>query len=117
MIGGSRPNLDARYDLIFDTGNCLLRVQCKWGRLSKDKDVVMVNLMSSWCTPMGYARTAYEAGEVDLFAVYCEGMNRCYLLGADGLVGRRTIYLRLSDPRNGRGLALTLLQISASTGL
>jgi prevent-host-death family protein len=104
----SRPNVDARYDLIFDTGSSLLRVQCKWGALDADADVIKVNLTSSWCTPTGYARTTYALGEVDLFAVYCGEQNRCYLLPADGLVGRRSIWLRLSEPRNGQRACVNL---------
>ena len=104
----SRPNLDARYDLIFDTGSSLLRVQCKWGALDEDAGVIKVNLTSSWCTPDGYARSTYAVGEVDLFAVYCGEQDRCYLLGADGLVGRRAIWLRLSEPRNGQRACVNL---------
>jgi prevent-host-death family protein len=104
----ARPNVDARYDLIFDTGKCLLRVQCKWGRLGTREGVVKVNLVSSWCTPSGYAKSTYKAGEVDLFAVYCHELNRCYLLEGDWLVGRRAIYLRLSEPRNSQRACVNL---------
>jgi PD-(D/E)XK nuclease superfamily protein len=104
----ARPDQDARYDLIFDTGTSLLRVQCKWGNLSVRESVVKVNLVSSWCTPSGYARNTYQAGEVDLFGVYCYELNRCYLLEADGLVGRRSIYLRLSEPKNAQRACVNL---------
>jgi PD-(D/E)XK endonuclease len=104
----SRPNVDARYDLIFDTGTSLLRVQCKWGALDADAGVINVNLTSNRCTPAGYARTTYGAGEVDLFAVYCLEQNRCYLLEADGLVGRRAIWLRLSEPKNRQRACVNL---------
>jgi prevent-host-death family protein len=104
----SRPNIDARYDLIFDTGSSLLRVQCKWGRLDAHEGVIKVNLVSSWCIPSGYARSTYKAGEVDLFAVYCHELNRCYLLEADALVDRRTMYLRLSEPRNAQRACVNL---------
>ena len=77
-------------------------------RPNVDAGVVKVNLVSSWCTPSGYARTAYAVGEVDLFAVYCGEQNRCYLLGADWLVGRRAIWLRLSEPRNGQRACVNL---------
>jgi hypothetical protein len=32
-----RPILDARYDLVFDTGNTLWRVQCKWGAFDQNR--------------------------------------------------------------------------------
>jgi prevent-host-death family protein len=104
----SRPNLDARYDLVFDTGNSLFRVQCKWGALDEEAGVIKVNLTSSWCTPTGYARSPYMAGEVDLFAIYCSEQDRCYLLGAEELVSRRGIYLRIAEPRNGQRACVNL---------
>jgi PD-(D/E)XK nuclease superfamily protein len=104
----SRPNVDARYDLIFDTGSLLLRVQCKCGALHRDAGIIKVNLETSWCTPTGYARSSYEAGEIDLFAVYCAEQNGCYLLPADRLAGRRAISLRLSEPRNKQRACVNL---------
>jgi prevent-host-death family protein len=104
----SRPNVDARYDLVFDTGSSLWRVQCKCGALDEEAGVIRVNLTTSWCTPTGYASSTYAAGEVDLFAVYCAELDRCFLLEADGLVGRRAIYLRLSAPRNGQRACVNL---------
>jgi hypothetical protein len=103
-----RPNLDARYDLVFDTGSALLRVQCKWGGLDEEAGLIRVNLMSSWCTPNGYIRNAYTAGEIDLFGVYCAGLDRCYLLEAEPLAERRAIQLRLSAPRNGQRACVNL---------
>jgi hypothetical protein len=65
----SRPDFHARYDLIFDTGSSLLRIQCKCGALDRNAGVLKVNLESTWCTPAGYVRNTYAAGEVDYFAV------------------------------------------------
>jgi hypothetical protein len=103
-----RPNLDARYDLVFDTGDALWRVQCKWGGLDQEAGVIKVGLMSSWCTPTGYVRNAYVAGEVDLFGVYCAALDSCYLLKAEPLAERRAIYLRLSAPKNGQRACVNL---------
>jgi prevent-host-death family protein len=103
----SRPDQDARYDLIFDTGKALLRVQCKCGQLDEEAGVIKVNLETSWCTPNGYAKNPYLAGEVDLFAVYCAGHDR-YLLDAARLVGRRAIWLRLTAPRNSQRACVNL---------
>jgi prevent-host-death family protein len=64
--------------------------------------------MSSWCTPAGYVRNAYSEGEVDLFGIYCAELDRCYLLDADQLVDRRTIFLRVSVPRNGQRACVNL---------
>jgi hypothetical protein len=60
-----------RADLVLEIGDRLHRVQCKWGRLSKDRRAIVVNLAGSRLTPAGYIRTSYAAGEVDLVGVYC----------------------------------------------
>jgi prevent-host-death family protein len=104
----SRPDAATRYDLIFDTGSSLLRVQCKCGALDRNAGVIKVRLESCWYTPTGYVRNPYAAGDVDLFAVYCGEQGRCYLLPADGLTGRHAIYLRLSQPRNKQRACVNL---------
>src|SRR6185503_9437933 len=50
-----RPIVEhGRYDLAFEIGDEILRVQCKWGSLRDGGAVLRVNLTSSWCTPTGY---------------------------------------------------------------
>jgi prevent-host-death family protein len=112
----SRPIIDARYDLIFDTGRSVWRVQCKCGALHRDAGVIKVNLMSTWCTPTGYARNSYSAGELDLIALYCGDLDACYLLDAAPLADRRAIYLRLSPPRNGQRACVNLAADFAFAG-
>ena len=96
-----RPVVEhGRYDLAFEIGPQLLRVQCKWGNLRDDGAVVRVNLTSSWCTPSGYERRYYAEHEIDLVAVYCHELDRCYLLPSKLVAGRRSIDLRLKPPKN-----------------
>ena len=84
-----RPIVEhARYDLAFEIGDRIYRVQCKWGGLHEDGAVVRVNLTSSWCTPTGYERRYYKASEIDLVAVYCGELDRCYLLPVSLVAGR-----------------------------
>jgi prevent-host-death family protein len=97
-----------RYDMAFEIGGQLLRVQCKWGAFHRQAGVVKVNLSSSWCTPHGYVRSSYLAGEIDLLAVYCGELDRCYLLPSSQVIGRRGIYLRHSPPRNSQRACITL---------
>ena len=61
-IGVARPFVDERYDLIFDTGAQLLRVQCKWA--SCDGEVVAVRCYSTRRDASGFVRRAYVRGEV-----------------------------------------------------
>jgi prevent-host-death family protein len=105
-----RPIVEhARYDLAFEIGGRILRVQCKWGRLHDDRAVLSVQLQGSWLSPTaGYVRTSYAENEIDLLAVYCAELDRCYLLPSALVAGRRAISLRLTPPKNGQRACLNL---------
>jgi prevent-host-death family protein len=97
-----------RYDLGFEIGHRILRVQCKWGSLDKTTGSIRVNLQGSWLSPNGYVRTSYSEAEIDLVAVYCGELDRCYLLPSALVADRRAIYLRVSPPRNAQRACLNL---------
>ena len=97
-----------RADLVLEIGKELYRVQCKWGRLLPPGDVIVVNLSSSRWTPGGQVITKYLDGEVDLVAVYCGALDRCYLLPERLFVDRRTAQLRLTPARNGQRSCINL---------
>jgi hypothetical protein len=104
-----RPVVEhGRYDLAFEIADRLFRVQVKWGGLDADRATIRVNLTSNWCTPTGYERRYYSADEIDLVAVYCGGLDRCYLLPIALVEGRRGIQLRLTPPKNGQRACLNL---------
>jgi prevent-host-death family protein len=108
-ISVMRPVVEhGRYDLGFEIGDKLFRVQCKWGGLSDDGAIIKVNLTSNWCTPAGYERRYYSEDEIDLVAVYCDALDRCYLLPIALVAGRRGIQLRVTPPRNGQRACLNL---------
>jgi prevent-host-death family protein len=95
-----------RYDLAFEIGDRILRVQCKWGSLDQGGAVIRVSLRSSWCTPNGYEHRSYKSDEIDLVAVYCGDLDRCYLLPPELAVGRSGIWLRVTAPKNGQRACL-----------
>jgi prevent-host-death family protein len=98
-----RPIVEhGRYDLGFEIGDRILRVQCKWGALDRDAGVIKVNLQTCRHTPSGYVYGSYSADEIDLVAVYCSELDRCYLLPISLVAGRRAIHLRLTPTRNGQ---------------
>jgi prevent-host-death family protein len=99
-----------RYDLAFEIGGRIHRIQCKWGSYDPDAGVIKVNLESTFLTARGYVRTAYSAAEIDFFAVYCGQLDRCYLLPIDFVDGRRAIYLRLAPSRNGQRACINLAE-------
>ena len=104
-----RPIVEqVRYDLAFELGERLFRVQCKWGCLDDTGAVIKVQLQGSWLSPTeGYVRSSYSEQEIDLVAVYCEPLDRCYLLPIALVAGRRGIQLRL-NPRNGQRACINL---------
>ena len=91
-----------RYDLVIEIGDVPLRVQCKWGRVIDDGAVIGIQLGGSRLTPAGYLRSVYTCQEIDLIAVYCGELDRCYLLPMEVAEGRREIRLRLKPARNGQ---------------
>jgi PD-(D/E)XK endonuclease len=94
-----------RYDLVLGIGGRLYRVQCKWGKRSGGG--IQVRLKSSYHSPTrGYVITTYDESEVDLVAVYCGDIDRCYLLPVELIAGRNMVFLRLDRPRNNQRAAL-----------
>jgi prevent-host-death family protein len=98
-----------RYDLAFDLGNQIVRVQCKWATLAKD--TVRVYLASTRYTSRGeQIRTRYTSEEIDYVAAYCQKLESCYLLPAELFAGRSAVHLRLSRPRNKQRAAINWAQ-------
>ncbi len=98
----------SRADLVLDIAGRLLRVQCKWGRLGLDGDVVIARIGGSSCSPSGYVLTSYREGEVDLFGIYCGELDRAFLMPASLCVERQEIRLRLTPARNSQRACINL---------
>lgn len=96
-----RPVADGgRYDLAFDIGDRLLRIQCKWASLCGD--ILNVRCATSRHTPHGYVKTTYSTDEVDAIAAYSPDLDRCYLIPIEQAAGMATISLRLAPTRNNQ---------------
>ena len=93
-----------RYDLAFDLGERILRVQCKWARLMGA--VVCVNLAGFRWTSASYVRTTYTAEEIDAVAAYCEPLDRVFLLPASEIAGRSAFHLRIEPAKNAQRAAI-----------
>jgi prevent-host-death family protein len=104
-----RPVVEhSRYDLAFEIADRILRVQCKWGGLDADGAIIKVSLQSNYLTPAGYVRNSYTSQEIDLVAVYCGDLDRCYLLPSSLACGRTSVFLRLTPPKNGQRACINL---------
>ena len=91
---------DERYDLVFDLGTKLLRVQCKWA--VRTGDVIAARCYSSRRTANGFLKRAYLRSELDAIAAYCPDLDRCYFLALDRFPQRAAIQLRLARTRNNQ---------------
>jgi hypothetical protein len=101
VMGGSR------YDLIFDLGDRLDRVQCKWGRLVQD--IVVARISTCRHSPTrGYVRTIYTSEQIDAFAIYCEELNRYFYVPITELVARHDLRLRLTPARKSQQIGVTM---------
>ena len=96
----SRPLDDARYDLIFDLGQGLLRVQCKWA--VRAGEVVIVRCRTCRRGRNGMIQRSYKPGEIDAIGAYCAELDMCFLLPASLSVNRTFVYLRLGPTRNNQ---------------
>ena len=104
-IGVLKPLSEGhRYDLVFDTGFSLLRVQCKWA--VHRGDVIIVNCRTSRRSRDGFIRSVYTREEVDLVVGYCADSERCYALAPEVFEGHPSVSLRLSPTRNNQLLGV-----------
>jgi PD-(D/E)XK endonuclease len=51
-------------------------------------------------------RTTYSADQVDAVAVYCEALDRCYLLASSLIDGMTAMHLRVAAAQNGQRASL-----------
>jgi PD-(D/E)XK endonuclease len=96
-----RPMFEGgRYDLVFDTGRRLTRVQCKWAPLHGE--VIVIRSYSSRRNADGLVRRPYVQGEFDALGAYCAAIGRCYLIPYEAIDGAAHLHLRLGPARNNQ---------------
>ncbi len=105
-----KPQEHSRRDIAFDLGGRIWRVQCKWGRLSTAQDVVVVHTGTQRRSANGWVRTTYDESEIDLFGVYCDELDRCFLLPVSAAARQHQLHLRLTPPRNCQRACITLAE-------
>ena len=114
-IGVLKPVTDGlRYDLVFDTGSRLLRIQCKWA--VRRREVVIVNGRTCRRGRDGFVRSGYTREEVDLIAAYCPDTDRCYAVGPDVFEGHPIVSLRLAPTLNNQRAGCAGPAITSSSG-
>lgn len=100
----------SRADLILEVGDSLFRVQVKWGKLTTDRSVIVIATSGCRLTPGGYVRSPYSQDEVDLLAVYCGELDRCFLVPISLFADQHVLQLRLTPPRNKQRACINLAE-------
>ncbi|MFL6010939.1 MAG: group I intron-associated PD-(D/E)XK endonuclease, partial [Gaiellaceae bacterium] len=92
-----------RYDMIFDLGAKLWRVQCKWA--CRYEQVVVIRCYSNRRAREGLRRRRYTVDEIDAFAAYCAELDRCFFIPIED-APTNELRLRLSPPKNNQRLKI-----------
>jgi hypothetical protein len=100
----AKPMDDQKYDLIFDLGEKLLRVQCKWA--ARIGDVIAIRTRTRRRAREGLIHRSYSAEEIDAIAAFCPDTGRCYLRPHERSVERAAVQLRLEPTKNNQAAGI-----------
>jgi hypothetical protein len=92
---------DLRYDLAYyreETAE-LIRIQCKAGRYVPEIGCV---LFKNYNVTGGRTRKRGYIGDAEYFGVYCEELNKTYLVPVDLIPSTREVYLRVIPSKNNQ---------------
>jgi hypothetical protein len=87
------------YDLAYDDGGVLRRVQCKTGRLFRDGSSVHFTVVK-YTGNKGHR--IYDDDDIDYFGVYCPDTDAVYMVPKAEVGQGTTFVLRLEPTKNGR---------------
>lgn len=91
-----------RYDLLIEDGEGKYwRIQCKTGWLDEGRTVINFATASSYNHTAKQKGWRHYRGQADYFAVYCEELNKVYLIPVDN-VGLTLAKLRLVSTKNNQ---------------
>ena len=102
---------NAPYDLLVHIGNKFLRVQIKCGAMAEDSQRLSAKISRTRynMTLEKYETVRYEAGTVDLFAVYCQAIDRVFLIPADAVADQANVTITLRDARQSGQIIASLV--------
>ncbi len=90
-----------RYDLAEDRDGCLIRIQCKTGRL-RNGAILFSNESGYYNYAKEYSRRAYTKEEIDCYGVYCPETDSVYLIPFEDAQAIGQVSLRVEAPKNGQ---------------
>ncbi len=88
-----------RYDLVIDQNGKFSRVQCKTGKLTENKGIIIFNTASYSNGMASYKTFKDYRGQADLFGVFCPQNNKTYLIPVSDVPSGKG-YLRVEEPKN-----------------
>lgn len=99
----SRPASVARYDLVIDDGDRLIRVQVKYGdgRSSNTDNAVVVSLNY---TDRKGTDNAYDSTDVDALAVYLPKLDKVLWFTPEQFCGKMKLQIRIAGGRRATGM-------------
>lgn len=99
----SRPSVDARYDLVVDNGESLLRVQVKYCDANTTHSVGSFFVgLRRWAGDRRDVSRNYRADEIDALAVYLPSTEKVYWIPVQVIDDKSSLTLRTEAPRNGQ---------------
>lgn len=95
----SIPTVESRYDLVFDDGQKMYRVQVKYCDSRQNKSTGSVELdLRKQCRGRGNRRS-YSKEEIDVVIAYLPATDKCYWCDAAVFDGAKSITLRFEAPK------------------
>jgi hypothetical protein len=99
---------NAKYDLIFDDGSSLHKVQVKTGRL-KDRGVVSFNTATRGHNTDNTYQKEYTEEDIDVFVVYCPQNENLYAVDVED-APNSSMSLRVEEPGNGQTKGINMAE-------
>ena len=95
----SAPMIDSgHYDLIADTGSRLYRIQVKYVEKLKDGILIVKNRTHSVYAGKISKTVNYTEQDIEVLAVYCAELDKCFYIPIERAAGRGVIWLRVDSP-------------------
>jgi hypothetical protein len=89
-----------QYDLVVDDGKGFKKIQCKCTVYNKNQGVLYCLLTRKEYINKKYINVLYKKEDVDYFALYCNELDKTYLIPYKENLG--SITLRIDPPKNNQ---------------
>ena len=88
----------AKYDFIAENDGDMLRVQCRYSKMTNGS--IHVKLRSVWSDKHGVHRRSRKIGDFDILAIYCPDTRECYYLHDTQFICTNSVTIRVHKAAN-----------------